>query len=200
MKAQIILADPPWRYNTWSTNGQERSPDRHYSTMSIDALMALPVESIAAANCALFMWVCLPSLPEALSVGESWGFRYVSTAFVWAKMQRRKQRSLLPVENDIHWHIGLGHWTRANAELCLLFTRGNPKRINAGVRQLIVSPVRAHSQKPDEQYERIETLMGCLEPRVELFSRYTATGWYAFGNAISGRDIRDDLLEFAERE
>jgi N6-adenosine-specific RNA methylase IME4 len=55
--------------------------------------------------------------------------------------------------------MGFGYWTRKQVEPCWLFTRGNPKRISKGVRQLIVEPRREHSRKPDAQYERIEALV-----------------------------------------
>lgn len=195
MKAQIILADPAWAYRTWSKKGQGRSAESHYPTMPLADMMALPVQWIAADNCALFMWATMPCLPEALMLGAAWGFCYKTAAFVWCKQKRSKQRSFFPVEDKSNWFMGMGHWTRANCELCLLFTRGKPKRVNAGVRQLIVSPVRAHSQKPDEQYGLIEALMGCLEPRVELFARHSQPGWVSMGNAISGKDIREDLRQ-----
>lgn len=200
VKAQIILADPPWQYKVWSAKGTGRSAEQHYNTMTTADLMQLPVSDIAAPDCALFMWATFPQLPDALALGAAWGFTYKTAAFVWVKQKRSKQRSFFPVEDNSNWFMGLGHWSRSNAELCLLFTRGKPKRVNAGVRQLIVSPVRKHSQKPDEQYGLIETLMGFLEPRVELFARHSQSGWVAYGNAISGVDIREELRQSGNLE
>ena len=141
--------------------------------MRIEDVRALPVDRLAAKDCTLFLWVTMPTLLEALSVIQAWGFTYKTVAFVWIK-QNRKTPSLF-------W--GLGHWTRANAELCLLATRGSPKRQSASVHQVIVSPVEQHSKKPDAVRERIVALMGDL-PRVELFARQTAPGWDAWGNEV----------------
>ena len=81
------------------------------------------------------------------------------------------------------WFYGLGFWTRGNAEVCLLATRGHPKRQAANVHQFIISPIEAHSKKPDEARDKIVALMGDL-PRVELFARQTPPGWDVWGNEV----------------
>ena len=167
--AACILADPPWTFATWSRRGRDRSAERHYATMTLDDLRALPVVTWAAPDCALFMWAVRPMLPEALALGAAWGFTYKTVAFTWAKTTRVSGA----------WHMGLGYWTRANPEDCLLFTRGRPRRLARDVRQLIVEPVREHSRKPDGQYERIERLVA--GPRLELFARTERPGWQAWG-------------------
>lgn len=172
-KYEIILADPPWAYRVWSKKGAGRSAENHYPTMSIEAIRALPVKELAARDCALFLWVTFPTLQEAFSVIEAWGFTYKTVAFVWVK-QNRKAPTLF-------W--GLGYWTRANVEICLLATRGQPKRHSAGVHQVILSPVEAHSKKPDVVRERIVTLLGDV-PRVELFARQATPGWDVWGNEV----------------
>ena len=172
-KYSVILADPPWAYRVWSKKGIGRTAENHYPTMSIEDIRALPVGDLADDNCALFLWVTFPQLHEAFSLIESWGFTYKTAAFVWVKQNRK-----LP---SLFW--GLGHWTRANAEVCLLATRGSPKRLSAAVHQVILSPVEQHSKKPDEVRERIVTLMGDV-PRVELFARQQAPGWDVWGNEV----------------
>lgn len=172
-KYGIILCDPPWSYRVWSKKGVGRTAENHYSTMRLEDICALPVKELAAKDCALFLWVTLPTLQEAFSVIEAWGFTYKTVAFVWVK-QNRKTPSLF-------W--GLGHWTRANVELCLLATRGSPKRKSAAVHQVIVSPVEEHSKKPDAVRERIISLLG-EQPRVELFARQTTPGWDVWGNEV----------------
>lgn len=172
-KYSVILADPPWAYRVWSKKGMGRSAENHYPTMSIADIRALPVNDLAADDCALFLWITFPQLYEAFSVIRDWGFTYKTVAFVWVK-QNKKSPSLF-------W--GLGYWTRANAEVCLLATRGNPKRQSAAVHQVILSPVEQHSKKPDEVRERIVTLMGDV-PRVELFARQQTPGWDVWGNEV----------------
>jgi len=141
--------------------------------MSIADICRLPVKELAADDCILFMWVTFPTLQEAFSVIEAWGFTYKTVAFAWVK-QNRKTSSLF-------W--GMGHWTRANVELCLLATKGAPKRKSASVHQVIISPVEEHSKKPDIVRDRIIELAGDL-PRIELFARQTAHGWDAWGNEV----------------
>jgi len=172
-KYNIIYADPPWQFLTYSKKGQGRSAENHYPTMCIEDIKALPVEKLAARDCVLFMWITFPCLQEAWSVIEAWGFSYKTIAFVWIK-QNRKSDSLF-------W--GMGYWTRANAELCILATKGNPKRISASVHQVILSRIEQHSKKPDEARSRIVELMGDL-PRIELFARQHSDGWDAWGNEI----------------
>ena len=105
--------------------------------MSIDELCALPVADLAAPDSALFLWATFPQLPEALRLIREWGFTYKSVAFVWLKKNRKADS----------WFYGLGFWTRANAEVCLLATRGHPKRQAANIHQFIISPIEAHSKK-----------------------------------------------------
>jgi N6-adenosine-specific RNA methylase IME4 len=158
-----ILADPPWYFETWSQNGRGRSADKHYATMQSLRLYQMPVASLAAPNCVLFMWSTWSHLRLALSLIDIWGFQYKSCAFCWLKPQ-----------------IGLGYWTRARSEPCLLATRGKPKRINADVRQGIIAARREHSRKPDEIHERIERLVA--GPYLELFARQSRPGWTTWGD------------------
>ena len=99
--------------------------------------------------------------------------KYKTCAFTWVK-QNKKSDSLF-------W--GLGHWTRSNAELCLLAIKGKPKRISAKVHSVIMSKIREHSQKPDEARDRIVQLFGDV-PRIELFARQKVDGWDSWGNEI----------------
>lgn len=166
----IIYADPPWRYRQKNING---AAEHHYFTLGPDELCALPVGELAAKDCALFLWATFPQLPEALRLIKAWGFTYKSVAFVWLKQNRKSPG----------WFYGLGFWTRGNAEICLLATRGHPKRKSAGVHQFIISPVEAHSKKPDITREKIVELLGDL-PRVELFARQKTEGWDVWGNEV----------------
>ena len=133
----------------------------------------MPVADLAAKDSALFLWATFPQLPEALRLIQAWGFTYKSVAFVWLKQNRKSPG----------WFYGLGFWTRGNAEVCLLATRGHPKRQAANVHQFIISPVREHSRKPEEAREKIVALMGDL-PRVELFARQSPPGWDVWGNEV----------------
>lgn len=149
-KYKVIYADPPWAYKVWSKKGAGRSAESHYPTMDIAAIKALPVGELADKDCALFLWITFPMLREAWGVMDAWGFTFKTVAFVWIK-QCRKSEGLF---------TGMGYWTRANAEICLLATRGRPKRAARDVKQVILSHVERHSQKPEEARRRIEALMG----------------------------------------
>lgn len=122
--------------------------------MSIEELCALPVASLAAEDSALFLWATFPQLPEALRLINAWGFTYKTAAFVWLKLNKKSYT----------WFYGLGFWTRGNAEICLLATKGHPKRKSAGIHQFIISPVEQHSKKPDIAREKIVALMGDIPP------------------------------------
>ena len=169
-KYSIIYADPPWRYNIKRGRGTAES---HYPTMSIEEICALPVAEIAAADCALFLWGTFPQLKAALQVVESWGFSYKTLAFLWLKQNRKSDT----------WFYGMGFWTRSNAEVCLLATRGHPKRQCAGIHQFVISRIEAHSKKPAIVRNKIVQLLGD-QPRIELFARQKTPGWDVWGNEV----------------
>jgi N6-adenosine-specific RNA methylase IME4 len=168
-----ILADPPWQFKTWSENGEGRSPE--YDTTDVKHLVRFPVEDLAAKNCVLFCWATWPHLKSALWLISAWGFTYKTCAFSWMKADPYRLFA-----DDATPFAGMGYWTRANTEPCLLATRGKPKRLNADVRQGIIAPRREHSRKPDSIHDRIERLVP--GPYLELFARQSRLGWTSFGN------------------
>jgi len=149
--------------------------------MTLADICALPVPDLAADDAALFLWVTMPMIREGLAVIDAWGFTYKTCAFTWIKMNGRSRLFFEPT----NVFVGLGRWTRGNAELCLLATRGKPKRVSAGVRQVVLSPRQKHSEKPAEVRDRIVALMGDL-PRLELFARHATPGWDIWGNEVDG--------------
>lgn len=178
----IIYADPPWSYDDKSLN--RGGAERHYPTMSIEEICALPVANQCAENSILFLWGTWPKLFEASAVIDAWGFKYKTLAFLWVKANRSTeigQSMFFAEEPPVFW--GMGHWTRSNTEPCLLAVRGKPKRISGGVHQVVYASVAEHSRKPDEVRTRIVDLCGDL-PRLELFARRRTAGWDAFGNEI----------------
>ena len=181
-----ILADPPWRFQVWSgdTAVQKRGSKTtykpaqvHYQTMSVDELCALPVEGCAADDCALFLWITWPTLLDGIKIIEAWGFNYKTCAFNWMKAHATQIHLF---DDEITPLMKMGYWTRASSEVCLLGTRGKPKRLNADVRQGIIAPVREHSRKPEGIHDRIERLVS--GPFLELFARQERPNWSAWGN------------------
>tara|TARA_Y100001963_G_scaffold13629_1_gene16988 strand:- start:3507 stop:4175 length:669 start_codon:yes stop_codon:yes gene_type:complete len=176
----IIYADPPWHYNgkmqfDKSSVGAEQidlsknifisAAAFKYPTVTTEILKTLPVHTIAKDDCILFMWATNPHLAQAISLGEAWGFQYRTVAFIWDKM----------IHNP-------GQYTLSNCELCLLFKRGRiPKPRGArNVQQLVSSPRRKHSVKPDEVREKIVEMFPEQE-RIELFARDRFEGWATWG-------------------
>lgn len=171
-KYNIIYADPPWAYKDKALSGN-RGAGCKYDVMDTKDICKLPVSDIAAENALLFMWVTMPKLNECFELIKAWGFEFKTCAFVWVKKNKKA--------DSLFW--GMGNWTRANAEICLLAIKGKPKRQAANVHSVIISPIEEHSKKPAETRDRIVQLCGDL-PRIELFARQTADGWDCFGNEI----------------
>lgn len=171
-KYSIIYADPPWSYKDKALAGN-RGAGCKYQTQSSAWLNNLKIKDITNDDCILFMWVTMPKLNECFDLIKAWGFEYKTVAFTWVKRNKKSPT----------WFWGMGSWTRANAEVCLLATKGSPKRLDAGVHSIIDTPIEAHSKKPNCVRERIIKLVGDL-PRIELFARQQTPGWDVFGNEV----------------
>ncbi|HZH74296.1 MAG TPA: MT-A70 family methyltransferase [Mariniphaga sp.] len=188
-KYDVIYADPPWHFKVWSRKGAERSAEIHYQTQSVEFLKEMNIQAISKPDCTLFMWATFPCLEQALELGKAWGFTYKTVAFTWVKTNINNEKPFM----------GMGYYTRANAEIVLLFTKGKPLARHAkDVPQVLISPRGRHSEKPDEIRKRIVRLFGNVA-RVELFARQnsrednnTFKGWDVFGNEI------DNSIEIPE--
>lgn len=174
-KYGVIYADPPWKFKVRSDKGLGRSAEAHFDCMRFEDIAKLPVADVAARDCALFLWVTDPMLPKGLELLRAWGFEYKTVAFYWAKLNKK-------AKSDTAYFMGGGYWTRANAEQCLLATRGSPKRLSCSVRRLVVDRLREYSRKPDVVRDRIEQLVA--GPYLELFARETKLGWDCWGNQV----------------
>lgn len=179
----VILADPAWQYADKSKH--RGGAERHYPTMRVADIAALPVGDIAAPNAALFLWATWPTMPDALRVIDAWGFKFRTCAFVWVKTTKTGKH-----------HIGMGHYTRANTEPCLLAVRGRMPVASRSQRQVVMAERLKHSAKPAEVYDRIESLYPAGR-RAELFARATREGWESFGHGIDGRCLSQSLLKEA---
>ena len=179
-KFDIIYADPPWHYNgklqyDKSSKNKEKidlskkifisSSDFKYPTLKMSELITIPVKKIAKNDCLLFMWATNPHLAQAIELGKKWGFEYKTVAFIWDKMNHNP-----------------GQYTLSNCELCLVFKRGKiPKPRGArNIQQLVRSPRKRHSEKPEEVIRRIEQMFPS-QKRIELFARRKYKGWSVWG-------------------
>ncbi len=191
---RVALADPAWTFANYSAKGEEKNASSHYDCMSIDEIKAMPVSALMAKDSVLFLWVTWPLMPQWNVVLKAWGFEFAGLAWEWRKFN--------PATGKYAFSTGYG--TRKNLEPCLLATRGNPSlkselpddlfglgRAPEGVHSVrdwmewwpdceIRAPRREHSRKPDEQYDRIETMFD--GPYIELFARQCRVGWVAWGN------------------
>jgi len=177
-KYNIIYADPAWSFSSKELqkyNGERfTSLDKHYPTQSKDWIKNLPVNIISEKNCALFLWSTDAHIKEAIETIESWGFKYITVAFIWEKLTKNGKT----VAN-------LGAWTMKNYEICLLGTKGRMlqyKKVN-NIYQKVSAERTKHSKKPHKVRENIEKLFGDL-PRIELFARQRHDGWDAWGNEV----------------
>lgn len=171
-KAAVVYADPPWAYrkSPLVNRGRARAVEKEYPTMQPDEIAALPVATWCAPDAVLFLWSVAPKLPIALAVMAAWGFAFRTIGFVWVKTNR-----------DGTPFVGMGFYTRANAECVLIGVRGRGlPRCDASVSQIVLAPRGRHSEKPDEVRRRIERLYA--GPRLELFARERMRDWMVWGN------------------
>ena len=171
-KYEIIYADPPWKYDD-KIKSHGGGAESHYPCMNTLNICKLPVDKISAKNSVLFMWVTFPQLEEGLKVMKEWGFEYKTNAFTWVKTNK-----------DDSIFMGMGRYTRANAEICLLGVKGKGlERKDASIRNTQLARRLKHSQKPHLFREKIEKLFGDRK-RIELFAREKSKGWDCWGNEI----------------
>lgn len=174
---RIVLADPPWQYESWRGKSKDTSKRRvvedEYDTMPLDAIKELSVASYCAKDAVLLLWATLPLLREAFEVMAAWGFEYRTAFLVWGKLNADGRTPA----------VGFGRYTRSNGELCLLGRRGNgvPTVKGVAIANLLLSQRGKHSAKPLEQYRIIDAVFGREVPRVELFSRVRMPRWDVWG-------------------
>ncbi len=179
-RASFLGTDPQWKFLTRSAAGDGRSANVHYKTEEVDRIKALPVGELVADDGAVGMWMVDWCPQDALDLIAHYGLKHITTLFTWIKTNGDDPD--LDLWDDSSWHMGQGFWSRANPEQCWLATKGNPKRLYADVRQLIIAPVMEHSRKPDEWLARSERLVD--GPYLELQARRTRKGWISWGDEL----------------
>ena len=174
-KYNIIYADPAWTFKNYNDEKSNTNANHHYQCMSMEEIKALPVNEIADDDSILFLWCTDPLLNKQLEVINAWGFQYKTVGFYWIKENKNK--------SNMRFWKGTGYWTRCNPEICVLATKGKPKRVSGNVDKLVFAERDKHSKKPSIIRDKIVELCGDL-PRIELFARQRTPGWDAFGNEI----------------
>lgn len=185
-KFDLIVADPPWKYKSYSEKGYDRAPEKHYKTQPLKWICDLPVKNLAAKNAHLMLWINGPSLVAGyhIPVLKAWGFKPSSMAFVWLKTKKGSSnpRMFAPAVTELDFVMGLGKTTRQNAEYVILGRRGSPRRDSRSIHQLIIEPRREHSRKPEQFYANASEYVGPAANKLELFTRTPRDGWTIWGN------------------
>lgn len=178
-RAKFIGSDPQWKFLTRSAEGEGRSANIHYKTEEVDKIKNLPIGELAADDSMFGMWMVDWCPQDALDLMTYYGFKHVTTLYTWIKTNGE---GALDIWSDKSWAFGQGYYTRANPEACWLGTKGNPRRLYADVRQLIIAPIMEHSRKPDEWLARSERLSE--GPFLELQARRPRKGWLSWGDEL----------------
>jgi N6-adenosine-specific RNA methylase IME4 len=179
-QARVILADPPWRFKSYSEKDVSKMPQGHYACMSIEDIAALPVRSLAdPAGCWLVMWATSPMLDQQIKVLESWGFTY-KTQGQWLKLTKHGKAA-----------FGTGHIYRSASEPWIVGSIGHPKQRLKNVRNIIMARTREHSRKPDLMRKNIEAMWE--GPYLELFGRQAVANWTVWGDQVGRFPALDAL-------
>jgi N6-adenosine-specific RNA methylase IME4 len=128
----------------------------------------MKVKDICNPDCLLFLWTSSPHLPQAIELMESWGFKYMTIAFVWDKQK-----------------LNPGYYTMSQIEICLVGKRGKipTPRGTRNERQFLSEMRTAHSKKPDEIRERIHKMFP-TQKKLEMFARQPSPNFDVFGNQV----------------
>lgn len=165
----LIMADPPWRFATYSAKGGAKGPQ--YACMDLDSLKALPVSDLAARDCVLWLWATNPMLPQAIETMAAWGFDF-RTAGTWIKTTASGKI-----------RMGTGYWLRSTSEPFLIGVRGKARPASRSIRSGFLAQAGRHSEKPAAAFDfaRAMAPQGCA---IELFARSAREGWDAMGDEL----------------
>lgn len=188
---RLIMADWPWLFTLRSTRGEGKAPQRHYKTIPMDVIQALPVWKLAAPDALYLMWGTSPLLDQQLTTMRLHGFQYVQEA-PWFKGSPASEGEPDDDQGDYNPAFAGGYIWRNCHEPMLIGKRGSPVLLPARrkERAAFFDPQREHSRKPDEQYRKAETLSP--GPYLELFSRTDRPGWVSYGNQVGHFGVTSD--------
>lgn len=164
---EVIVADPPWKYERWSETNQTKGAADQYETMETTDILRLPVGQLARGDTLLLLWGCGCMLPQAIGAMQAWGFVFKSE-IIWRKVFA----SGAP-------RMGTGYRVRTMHEPILVGTIGHPR--HKAFPSIFDGVAREHSRKPDEFYDLIAAHTRLAVRRADLFSRETRPGFEGWG-------------------
>lgn len=167
-KYNVIYADPPWDIGSFVLDKWESPLEDKYPTMSPDELKRMDIPNLCAEDCVLFIWSTLTTIPQALELLTTWGFKY----------------HIL-----ITWDKGNG-WSSTGfhrkSEVVLVGYKGKITNVVSQTGKYIPTvfsePKREHSRKPDIMYDML--LSNTTGRRIELFARKEHEGFVSYGNEV----------------
>jgi N6-adenosine-specific RNA methylase IME4 len=163
----LVVADPPWLFDLRSSKGEEKSPQKQYECMTIEAIQNLPVGHLVGMDSWLMLWATAPLLPQCLATMAAWGFEY-KTTLAWRKTTPKGKV-----------RFGTGYVARSMHENILIGAIGHPKYCRA-LPSIFDGLAREHSRKPDEFYSLVEGFAPGAR-KLYLFSRQSRPGWTSWG-------------------
>jgi N6-adenosine-specific RNA methylase IME4 len=175
----IVYVDPPWSY--YGDPNKDQAAGKHYKTMTIDEISALPVRSIMAPRSCAFVWATSSKLESAISVINAWGLHYRGVFQVWVKTNK--------AGNVINGQGVRPSYTKPTVEYLLVASthaqgRTFPILTEAMENVVLASrPGNIHSRKPAIFRSNITKLLGDRR-RIELFARENIEGWDAWGDEV----------------
>jgi N6-adenosine-specific RNA methylase IME4 len=177
----LVAVDLPLAWIGYSTRGEAKSPQAHYATLDVPALITLlrpMLDAVMAEDCVAAWWVYGPRLPDSLAILQKVGFTFRGELLTWRKPGA----------------FGLGKTTRKRTETMWYGSRGRGLSIRdhaidqevfaeESLPIVIEAPRQGHSVKPDEAYAALERLYGDVR-RLDLFARKPRPGWVTWGNEL----------------
>ena len=185
-RSKVVSLDPPWHFATRAAvkdPAADRSPQKHYPTASIAHLKTIPMQEILEPDAWVALWITGPLLSRGVQIilAKAWGLEISGMGFTWIKLWNNFDMDSLArtplLEQDVA--MGGGYTTRKNAEFVVLMKNGNPKVARRDIREVIISPRREHSRKPNEFYRRMEHF--AHGPRLDMFGGQPRKNWTYWG-------------------
>ncbi|RCK67375.1 N6-adenosine-methyltransferase IME4 [Candida viswanathii] len=177
-KFSAIISDPAWDIHM----------SLPYGTCKDDELLSLPMEELQDEGI-IMLWVTGRSIEVGRRALIKWGYK-IYDEMIWIKLNQLR-RTIVTGRT--------GHWLNHSKEHLLVGLKGDPIWINKQIdTDVVVSPTRETSRKPDEFYDIVERLVGKHSRKLEIFGRdhNTRPGWLTIGNQLQGVSLYEPELKY----